>query len=243
MAGTLLLVHGFPLDGRMWGELASAATGVDRVLNPSLAGHAGGAAAAPATTVDGMARELAGLLDAEGVDAVHLGGFSMGGYVCFAFWRLFPERVRSLLFVDTRAGADSEEGKQGRDALAARVRAEGASAAADAMVPKLLSEAAPEEMRDQVRGWVMEQPVEAVVADLQALRDRPDSRADLAGIGVPALVVCGSADVLTPPAESELMASSIPGAELVMIERAGHLSPVEQSGAVAGAISGFLSRL
>jgi pimeloyl-ACP methyl ester carboxylesterase len=108
------------------------------------------------------------------------------------------------------------------------------------MVPKLLSDGAPESLRDEVRGWILEQPAETVVADLQALRDRPDSRPDLPAIQHPTLVLVGSADVLTPPAESEAMAAAIPNSQLSVVEGAGHLSPVERAEAVAGRLSEFL---
>jgi len=241
VAGGLVLVHGFPLDARMWDALRAELKDAHAVHAPDLDGRGARRDRPPSTSVDAMATQVRDMLDAEGLDQVDLGGFSMGGYVCLAFWRLYPERVRSLLLVDTRAGADSDEGRKGRDDLAQRVSSTGPAAAADAMVPKLLSGAAPDEMAERVRGWVMDEPVGTIVADLQALRDRPDSRPDLAGIDRPVLVLVGAEDVLTPPAESEAMAAALPRATLRVIEGAGHLSPVERPSEVAAAVKEFLA--
>jgi pimeloyl-ACP methyl ester carboxylesterase len=224
----------------MWRRQAHDLAELRHVVAVDLSGHGANRDQPPSHTVDDMARQLVELLDSQGIDKVDLGGFSMGGYVCFAFWRMYSDRVRSLLLVDTRAGADSPEGRQGRDSMAADVTARGAVVAADAMVPKLLSPAAPPRLVEEVRGWILELPPETIVADLMAMRDRPDSTPILAAIDVPTLVVVGSEDVLTPPSESVAMAKAIPQARLQTITGAGHLSPVEQPDAVSGALSAFL---
>jgi pimeloyl-ACP methyl ester carboxylesterase len=224
----------------MWRRQAHDLAELRHVVAVDLSGHGANRDQPPSHTVDDMARQLVELLDSQGIDKIDLGGFSMGGYVCFAFWRMYSDRVRSLLLVDTRAGADSPEGRQGRDSMAADVTARGAVVAADAMVPKLLSPAAPPRLVEEVRGWILELPPETIVADLMAMRDRPDSTPILAAIDVPTLVVVGSEDVLTPPSESVAMAKAIPQARLQTITGAGHLSPVEQPDAVSGALSAFL---
>jgi len=62
----------------------------------------------------------------------------------------------------------------------------------------------------------------------------------MAAVGVPTLVICGEEDALTPPADSQAMAATIPGAKLVMIPAAGHLSNLEQAGAFNTAVQDFL---
>jgi pimeloyl-ACP methyl ester carboxylesterase len=73
------------------------------------------------------------------------------------------------------------------------------------------------------------------------MRDRPDSTEFLSDIAVPTLVVVGSQDVLTPPADSERMSAAIPGARLVTVSGAGHLTPMERPKTVAEALSEFFS--
>lgn len=232
----LLLVHGFPLDGRMWSAQVNALFDKRKVVAPDLDGHGTAASAPPSDTMDGMARQLARRLDALGVDQADLGGFSMGGYVVFAFLRLFPERVRSLALIDTKAGADTDAGREGRDAMAAKIREEGSKVAAEAMMPKMFTEAAPAEFRAEIERVMLEQPPETLAADLVAMRDRPDSTELLPGIRVPTLIVVGAEDPITPPSEAEAMAAAIPGARLVQVSGASHLSPVERPNDINAAL-------
>jgi len=111
------------------------------------------------------------------------------------------------------------------------------------MVPRLLS-ADSQKQRDlveRVRRIILRQKVETIVAELAAMRDRPDSRPALASIAVPTLVVVGDQDALTPPADSEAMAAAVPGARLVTIAGAAHLTPMERPGAVAAALRDFFA--
>ncbi|MDQ6919951.1 MAG: alpha/beta fold hydrolase [Candidatus Dormibacteraeota bacterium] len=241
MSDALLLVHGFPLDHRMWHSQIEGLADVRRVIAPDIDGHGSARGLPPADSMDGIARQMARQLDGIGVDTVDLGGMSMGGYVCFAFWRLFPDRVRSLVLVDTKAAADTEAGREGRDALAAKIRNEGAHAAADAMLPKMFTRAAPEHIRGIAQEIMLKQPPEALIADLMAMKARPDSTPDLPGISVPVLVLVGDADEVTPPAEAQKMVDALPSGRLVTIPGGAHLSAMERAAEVNAAIHEHVS--
>ncbi len=167
----------------------------------------------------------------------------MGGYAAFAFLHHFGERVQSLTLVDTRATADDPAGREAREAMAARIRESGATAAAEAMLPRMFTAGVGARTRTEVEQWMLEPPPETLVADAMAMRDRPDSTTILPGIGVPVLVIVGDQDPITPPADAEAMAAAIPGARLVTISNASHLSPVEQPEQVSAAMRDFLSGL
>jgi 3-oxoadipate enol-lactonase len=237
--GVLLLVHGFPFDGRMWSAQEAGLASVRRVIAPDLPGH-GADHGAPETSMDGMARALAARLDAEGIQAVDLGGLSMGGYVCFAFWRLFPDRVRSLALIDTRAGADNDAQREGREGTAAAVREKGVGVLAESMMPRLFTAAAPVVARESAERMILQTQVETAVADLLAMRDRPDSTSILPAITVPTLVVVGDQDPITPASEAEAIAAAVPGARLVVVPQASHLAPMEQPEAVNRALRDHL---
>ncbi|MGI8610469.1 MAG: alpha/beta fold hydrolase [Candidatus Dormibacteria bacterium] len=238
----LLLVHGFPLDSRMWHHQVNGLSGF-RVIAPDLDGHGVSPAGSPAHSVEDMARALAARLDSAAVAQVHLGGFSMGGYAALAFLRLFPDRVLSLALVDTRANADNQAGRQGRDAMIARIREAGSGVAAEAMLPKMFVEGGDQGRRRETEEWMLAQPAEALIADLTAMRERPDSTGMLGAIKVRTLVVVGDQDPITPPDVAEAMAAAIPGARLVTIKGAAHLSPVEQPDQVNSAFRDFLDQL
>jgi len=235
----IILLHGYPLDGAMWSGVARALSPRFRVLKPDLPGRGETPAPSEGRLTD-YADFVATLL--EGLPApAGLAGFSMGGYVALELARRRPERLRALALVDTRASADDEGGRARRDEAIATVRASGVAAIAEAMRPRLLSPAslANRDLVERLDRIMTRQRPETVEGDLIAMRDRPDARAGLEDIGIPTLVVVGEGDTLTPPADSEAMAAAIPGARLVRIGGAGHLTPMERPGAVAAALGDF----
>lgn len=224
----------------MWREQVAGLADIRRVIAPNLAGHGPNPAGKALTTVDDLARSLAAGLDGDGIDAVDLAGFSMGGYVALAFCRLFPQRVQSLALVDSRTAADSDAGRAGRDQMAADIEKGGSSVAAEAMLPKMFTDAVADSLRDEVGGWMREQPPASLVADVMAMRDRPDSGSTLSGLEVPVLVVAGDQDPIIPVAEAEAVAASARRGRLVVIDKASHLAPMEQPGAVNRALGDHL---
>jgi len=235
----IVLVHGYPLDGAMWSGVARALSAKFRVVKPDLPGR-GDTVAPSSGSLEDYADFLETILSALEAPA-GLAGFSMGGYAALALARRRPERLAALALVDTRAQPDDEAGRAKRDEAIATVRSGGVTPIADAMVSKLLSPAGAgnRDLVERVRRIMLRQKPETVEGDLTAMRDRADARPALAGIGIPTLVVVGTEDALTPPADSEAMAAAIPGARLTTIPGAGHLAPMERPGAVAAALSEF----
>ena len=237
----VVLVHGYPLDGAMWSGVARALAPRLRVLKPDLPGR--GETAAPSEgRLSDYADFVQALLEALPAPA-GLAGFSMGGYVVLELARRRPERLRALALVDTRASGDDEAARARRDEAIATVRASGVGAIAEAMRPRLLSprSLSNRDLVERVDRIMTRQKPETVEGDLTAMRDRPDARDRLREIAIPTLVVVGEEDALTPPADSEEMAEAIPGARLVRIAGAGHLSPMERPGAVAAALGDFFA--
>lgn len=241
----LLLIHGFPLDHRMWAAQLAGLSAQARVIAPDLRGFGRSAASTVPLTMDQHADDLAALLDHLGVARAIVAGLSMGGYSAFAFWRRHPKRVQALILADTRAEGDSPQVQANRDASAAKVRANGSAAIAGDMLPRLLAPVSLADARIAARMTAMltSQRGETVIAALRGLRDRADSRPTLPTITVPTLVLVGEADALTPPADAETIAASIPAARLVIIPRAGHMSPLENPRAFNAALRAFIATL
>lgn len=235
----VVLVHGYPLDGAMWSGVARLLSRQFRVLKPDLPGH--GESTIPSDgTLAGYADFLEAILRGLPPPA-GLAGFSMGGYAALALMERRPEGLKALALVDIRASADDDAGKAKRDEAIETVRSAGVAAIADAMLPRLLDPASlhNRDLVDRVRRIMMRQPRETIEADLTAMRDRPDATTLLPRISIPTLVVVGAQDALTPPADSQKVADAIPGAGLVTIPAAGHLTPMERPGAVARALAEF----
>jgi 3-oxoadipate enol-lactonase len=242
----ILLVHGYPLDRTIWRAQLEELDGYLRIA-PDLRGM--GASDAPdlGYSMNIYAADLAALLDALGVDDVILCGLSMGGYVAFEFLRHWRSRVRGLVLMDTRAEADTAEGRRARDAAAASAREGGAAAIAETMLPKLLAPNTLAEQRDtveRIRAMITGTPVAGIVGALAAMRDRPSSESLLPTLaGLATLVMAGESDSVTPPDQAQAMAQAIPGARFALIRGAGHLGPVEQPGQVTERLREFLQSL
>jgi 3-oxoadipate enol-lactonase len=239
----LVLVHAFPLGMRMW-EPVIVPHGW-RAVAPALPGFDGVDAPPDASTsVEDYAHAILAFMDELEIDSAVIGGLSMGGYVTFALWRLARLRWRGLVLADTRAGADSQQARAGRQKLLDVVKTKGSRGVADEMVPKLLGDTTRNRephMVDQVRRLIERQTAEGIAAAIVRLRDRPDSTPLLDDIAVPTLVVVGDEDVVTPPSESEQMHARLEDAQLVRIPEAGHLSCLENPAAFNAALGRFLT--
>lgn len=228
----LLLIHGYPLSRKLWAPQVAGLASAARVIAPDLRGFGESDAPEGPYTVDQLADDCAALLDDLGLrEPVVVGGLSMGGYIALAFWRRHAARVAGLILAATRAGADSEAGKAGRDTAAATAREKGSDAIIEGMLPKMLAPSAYTERPDVVaeaRRIMDGAPVPGIIGALLAMRDRPDSTALLAEITQPVLVIHGADDALIPPSEAEAMHRALPRARLALVPNAGHLLNLEQ---------------
>ncbi len=241
-----VLVHGYPLDHRMWLDLLRGPLAAHRTLCAvDLRGHGQSPWAGDAThTMERFADDLAAVIRT--LDDAHHGdgtadvvALSMGGYAALALQERHPDAVRSLALVDTRAGADTPEGKAARAATAQSVVQHGRRWLADQMLPKLVAADCPALARARVQSMIEATAVETILADLDGMRDRKNRRVVLAQIAVPTLVVVGSLDVLTPPSDAEAMAKAIPGAQLCVVSGAGHMVPIERPAEFAQELARF----
>ncbi len=243
---TLLLLHAFPLGMSMWEAQCEALSPRFRVVRFDARGFGGSDPVPGPLTMEKIADDAVALLDLLGIDRAVVGGCSMGGYAALALARRHPHRLSGLVLQDTRAGADSEEAKAGRRALASRVLETGPEAAAEAFLPKLVGETTRRErpgLVDDLRRRILATPAPAIASALFGLAARDDSGPTLAAVRVPTLVLVGEEDVITPPPEAEAMARAIRRAKLVKVPRAGHLANLECPEAVNAALAAFLGGL
>lgn len=242
----LVLLHAFPLERSMWREQVEALRGVCRIITPDLRGFGESAGAPSSATMEEMALDVAALLDELRIERAVIGGLSMGGYVTFAFLRLFPERVAGLILADTRPQSDDEDGRRTREQNARRALDEGMEPIASGMLPKLLARTTLERNPDlvkRVRGMLLAAKPQSVAAALRGMARRRDQRDILPGIEAPTLILVGSEDTLTPPSDAELMSSRINNARLKVLDGAAHLSNLESPDEFNTALREFLQHL
>jgi pimeloyl-ACP methyl ester carboxylesterase len=228
----LLFLHAFPLDARMWdGQVTALDQAEFETVSPNLPGRE------PDDDLGSWAERLLELLPGAFIPI----GCSMGGYLIFELWRRARSRIPAVAFIDTRAGADTTEVREGRVETIRVLEEEGFDSFWRLQQPKLFSPNAPPDVVNRARAIAAEQPIPNLVATVRALGSRPDSRETAAEMEVPALVVVGEQDQLTPPAEARELAGLLPTARLVTVAEAGHLTPLEQPDQVKEELFLFLS--
>ncbi len=242
----LLLIHGYPLDRSLWRAQIEGLQSVARVVAPDLRGFGQSGDAPETMTMDDYATDLKSLLDALNIRRAIVCGLSMGGYIALAFFAKYLDMVKGLILANTRAGADSEPAREARYATARKAFDEGVPAIADAMLPKMLTEAtiaSRASLTAYVQAMMANQRPGGVAAALRGMATRPDRSDWIKSINIPTLIITGSADTLIPPGESEAMHRAIPGSRLVVIPDVAHLSNVEKPDAFNAAVREFIAKL
>jgi pimeloyl-ACP methyl ester carboxylesterase len=245
---TLVLLHAFPLDSRMYDALRARLPESLDLHTPDFAGFGGRPLPDAAPSLDVFADEVAAWLATLEVSGpLVLGGTSMGGYVTMALLRRHPDLADALLLMDTKASSDDDAARTGRLAMADRLDAEGTTDVLfEAFYPRLTgvtTKTSRPEVADQVRRWVQSAAPASAAWAQRAMAQRPASFDTLRDCGRPGLVVVGEEDELSPPADADAMARDWAGGQVVTIAEAGHLAAVERPEGVAQVVTDFLATL
>lgn len=229
---TLCLVPGMMCDARLFTpQIAALEDEHDIVI-----GDVGGADA-----MDALADALLERLP----ERFNLAGLSMGGIVAQEMVRRAPDRVLRLGLLDTSFGPDSDRRRALRDDQIARVKAGGLRDLFIAeMMPHYFAAAHADDpaLNRLMVDMAMELGPDVFTRQSLALRDRPDQTETLRTFAGPALVLCGSEDRMCPPDIHRQMAALLPRADLVILEGAGHITPLETPDLVNAALSAWLAR-
>jgi pimeloyl-ACP methyl ester carboxylesterase len=241
----ILLTHGFTVTLRMWDPTVDALVRAGwRVVTWDVRGH--GATVTPEDpacySLDAVVGDLAALLDHLGVERAVVGGLSFGGYLSLAFWCRHPDRVSALVLADCGPGYRRDEPREAWNEMV-RTRANAVEAGGMAALEGDPSAGSSESTRAQV-GLDRHRSVAALVLAMRGFLTQRDGLVmeGLERVDVPTLVVVGANDEPFLRG-SEVMATKIPDAQLVVITDAGHVSNIDQPEAFNRTLVGFLSQL
>jgi len=228
---TILFVHGFPLDHRMWKFQIEHLAEKFRLICPDLPGFGKSPASHNRPTMRGFAEDLAALLSALNIEQpVCYCGLSMGGYIGWQFQKYFPNRVSRLIACDTRAASDTEQVRRARKIAAQPVMTTGAAPVAESMIEKLFyhrNVKHNKKMVTEVREVISSTQPSSIASGQLAMSERPDQTERLSQINIPTLFVVGEFDKITTPQEMQENSSLVPNSSLLKIPDAGHLPPLE----------------
>lgn len=242
---TLLLLHAFPLNQRMWDPLVEAISDHVHVVTVDLPGFGASQATDGTATIEDMADLVADFATKLGHEKFVLGGLSMGGYVALALARRRPERLRGLILADTKATADTEAARAKRMDQIKVLETKGTGALAEGFPHDVTTAATAidrPELLTRMAGWIREANPLGLAGALRMMAGRPDATPTLAGIAVPTLVIVGADDALTPPADARAMVDALPAATLVEIPSAGHISALEAPAAFNAAVASYMAQ-
>jgi pimeloyl-ACP methyl ester carboxylesterase len=242
-----VLLHAFPLSSAMWLAQREGLSDACRVITPDQRGFGGSPLGDDPPSLDAVADDVAALLDSLGLERVVLGGLSMGGYVALAFLRRHADRVAALILADTKAAADPPEARANRERIATTVTDDPSSTVlVDDVLPTLLGKSTVAErplVTGRVKALVQAAPAAAVAWAQRAMAARPDSFDTLRTASMPALVLVGEEDRISPPEDARAIADAVTGARLEILPRAGHLTALECPEDFNAAVLSFLATL
>ncbi len=220
----LMLIHGYPLDQTIWDRVAHLLEGTFDVILPDLRGFGASSTIESQYSLDDMARDLVGLLDAIGLGKIFMAGHSMGGYLALAFARNHPSRLIGLGLVASQLLADPPANKEGRYKTAAEVAEKGVGIVADGMTPKLTSNAG---IQKGLHALILRQSKSGVIGALKAMAERQDSTEFIRGFELPLVLVHGEADALLPIERAREAKAASKSARLLELTGVGHMPMLE----------------
>jgi 3-oxoadipate enol-lactonase len=227
----IIFLHGFPFDKSMWEDQMNALSSSYRVIACDIRGFGGSKDEITSFSIDLFSIDLARFMCALGIKKAIICGLSMGGYIALNFQKKYPELVEALILCDTQCISDPNDVKEGRMLEIAEIEENGPASFNEKFIKKVFH---PDtftnntETVEKMTRVVNANSTHIIAEGLRALSSRTETCSSLAAIPVPMLILCGSEDKVTPVEQSEYMHRISDRSAFKVIERAGHLSNLDQ---------------
>lgn len=242
----IIFVHGFPLDHNMWKNQIYKLSSNYYCVTYDIRGLGESDPGDGQYTIESFVDDLDMVLEEMQINKPVLCGFSMGGYISLRAIEKMEQKFGGLILCDTRSGADSNEGKINRALGIKKINDEGLKNYITDFVSNLFCEYSLENKKELVQQTISGSEnfsPDGIKGCLLAMAGRTDTTEYLSKMEIPALVICGEEDNLTPPDIMMGMADKIHNSEFYTIPKSGHLSPLENPGVVNKHIENFLKKL
>ena len=229
----------------MWEPQAEALSYIYRTVSYDVRGHGQSDAGDGQYSLEFFVDDLIDGMDHLKIENAVLCGLSMGGYIALRAVERHPDRFKGLVLCDTKSEADSDEVKIKRAAAVRAVKKDGVPPFASGFVKSVLTEKTLETRPDLVESVLKlmlgNSPL-GISGALLAMAARTDTTAALAKMTLPALILVGQEDRLTPPSVSEAMMKRMPHAVMHVIPEAAHLSNLENPSVFNEQLLAFLKQ-
>jgi pimeloyl-ACP methyl ester carboxylesterase len=242
----VIFLHGFPFSHEMWKAQLDVVGKTYRAIAYDIRGHGLSYVGDGQYTIEGHVDDLIALLDYLKLEKVIVVGLSMGGYITLRALERNADRFMAAVLCNTRSEADSNEGRLKRAAGIESVKKEGSAPFAEEFVKLVFAtetfRAKPAAV-ESIREIIEQTPPLSIAGTLLALSARTDTTPSLSNIKIPATILVGEHDTITPPASSQAMHEKIPGSELHIIPQAAHMSNLENPDFFNEKLLSFLKRV
>jgi 3-oxoadipate enol-lactonase len=228
----VVFIHGFPLSQKMWESQISELPNDIHAIAYDVRGHGSSAVGDGQYTMELFVDDLIVLLDHLGIEKAVLCGLSMGGYIALRAVEKHPNRIKGLILCDTKSQPDTNEGKIKRTNSLKTLKSAGVTAFADDFVKTIFGTKTFEDNPkaiEFVKELIRANSVLGICGTLLALACRTETTASLSSINVPACIIVGEFDLLTPPSCAQEMHKAITGSEIHILPNAGHMSNLENT--------------
>lgn len=227
----VIFIHGFPFNKISWYPQMEFLKTSHRVIAYDIRGFGKSTAGDESYSIGLFADDLRSFMDALEIDKAVICGLSMGGYILLNAVNRFPGKFEAVVFCDTQCIADSPEAKEKRYKNIALIECGGIVEFTEAFVKNIFCRETFEsnkKMVEMVKSIILSTSPKVITATFQALAQRYESCSTLKAIDIPALILCGREDIITPPGQAEFMFENIAKSTMKIINRSGHLSNLEQ---------------
>jgi 3-oxoadipate enol-lactonase len=242
----IIFLHGYPFDKTMWRGQLDFLKSSHRVIACDIRGFGKSTDEQSPLSMDLFADDVIQFMDELNIDKAIICGLSMGGFIALNALRRFPERFEALILCDTQCIADTAEVKEKRYRTIDQIAADGPADFNEGFIKSVFHEDSirtKKELVEKLRQVVFANSQHIIAMGLTALAERSETCSTLNAISIPTLIICGREDEVTPLAQSEFMHEKIEASILHVIDKAGHVSNLEQPDEFNKHLLNFLTTL
>lgn len=227
----IIFLHGFPFDKSMWKGQLDFLKDFHRSIAYDIRGFGKSTDEESDLSMELFTDDLIQFMEELQIEKAIICGLSMGGYIALNAMNKFPKRFAALILCDTQCIADTAEGKEKRYKTIDEIEIEGVTNFNDKFIKKVFHKDSfrnKKELVEQLNNVVFANSEHIIKQGLVAIAERSETCSTLNEIKVPTLILCGREDKVTPLNESEFMDEAIKESVLHVIDKAGHVSNLEQ---------------